>query len=242
MDPRGRTVLVTGGAARVGRAISLAFAEAGARVIIHYHTSERDAGELVEEIRRAGGEASAIQADLSSPDAVQDLATAAEAVAPVDILINNASVFPPASFLDVTPGIWENAIAVNLRAPFFLTQRIGGAMKARGAGVVINIADLSGIQSWMGYAAHSISKAGLVHFTKVAARVLAPEVRVAAIAPGTVLPPVSASPEEISRLADRSALERIGSPEDVVRAVMFLIMSDFITGEILTVDGGRSLH
>jgi pteridine reductase len=235
-------VLVTGGAARVGRAISLAFAEAGARVIIHYHTSERDAGELVEEIRRAGGEASAIQADLSSPDAVQDLATAAEAVAPVDILINNASVFPPASFLDVTPGIWENAIAVNLRAPFFLTQRIGGAMKARGAGVVINIADLSGIQSWMGYAAHSISKAGLVHFTKVAARVLAPEVRVAAIAPGTVLPPVSASPEEISRLADRSALERIGSPEDVVRAVMFLIMSDFITGEILTVDGGRSLH
>jgi pteridine reductase len=233
--------LVTGGAVRVGRAISLALAEAGARVIVHHNASGDEAAALVAEIMAAGGEAHALQADLSLADAAFDLAAAAGKIAPVDILINNASVFPSAPLADVTPELWEMAMAVNLRAPFFLTQRLGGAMKARGSGVVVNLADLSGLQTWNGYAAHSIAKAGLIHLTKIAARALAPEVRVSAIAPGTVLPSDGTTDDEISRLAERVPLKRIGTPEDVVRAVLFLISSDFVTGETIIVDGGRQL-
>ncbi len=237
----GRTALVTGGAIRVGRAISLALAGAGARVIVHYHTSGDAAAEVVAEIHACGGEAVAIPADLSTTRAAFDLADRAEAIGPVDVLVNSASVFPAEPLERVTPELWEATLAINLRAPFFLTQRLGGAMKARGWGVVVNIADLAGIQIWKGYAAHAISKAGLVHATKVAARALAPEVRVGAITPGAVLPPENMSDEEVDRLAARAPLGRIGSAEDVAHAVLYLLTSDFVTGEVLVVDGGRSL-
>jgi NAD(P)-dependent dehydrogenase (short-subunit alcohol dehydrogenase family) len=130
---------------------------------------------------------------------------------------------------------------VNLRAPFFLTQRLGAAMQGRGGGVIVNLADLAGLQTWRGYAAHGISKAALVHLTRVAARALAPHVRVVAIAPGTVLPPEDFSKEEIERLAQRAPLRRNGSPEDVVRALLYALQADFVTGEVLVVDGGRLL-
>lgn len=237
----GRTALVTGGAIRVGRAISLALAGAGAKVIVHYHTSADAAAEVVAEIHAGGGEALAIPADLSTTRAAFDLADRAEAVGPVDVLVNSASVFPAEPLERVTPELWEATLAINLRAPFFLTQRLGGAMKGRGWGVVVNIADLAGIQIWKGYAAHAISKAGLVHATKVAARALAPEVRVGAVAPGAVLPPENMSDEEVDRLAARAPLGRIGSAEDVAHAVLYLLTSDFVTGEVLVVDGGRSL-
>src|SRR5690554_5586473 len=166
---RGRTALVTGGAVRVGRAISLALAAAGARVIVHYNRSAGDADRLVEEIRSAGGDAASMAADLSVMAEVERLAAEApHLLGPIDILVNNASIFPAEGLAEVDAELWEAAIAINLRAPFFLTQRLGGAMKAAGGGVVINIADLAGVQAWTGYAAHSISKAGLVHLTKVA--------------------------------------------------------------------------
>jgi pteridine reductase len=221
MDPRGRTALVTGGAVRVGRAISLALAGAGAKVVVHHNHSTAEAASLVEEIRAAGGEA--------------------DAFGPVDILVNNASIFPAERFGEIDEALWERTIGINLRAPFFLTQTLGQEMKSRGAGVVINLGDLSGLQAWTGYSAHSISKAGVLHLTRVAARALAPEVRVAAIAPGTVLPPTDTSDEELSDLARRAPLQRIGSPQDVVDTVLFLIRSDFITGEVIVVDGGRIL-
>lgn len=133
-------------------------------------------------------------------------------------------------------------MAVNLKAPFFLAQELGRRMKGRGDGVIVNIADLAGMQAWSGYAAHAISKAGLVHLTRVAARALAPEVRVVGIAPGTVLPPEGFPPGEVDRLADRTALRRIGSPEDVVDAVLYLVRASFVTGEVLVIDGGRRLR
>ncbi len=241
MDPRGRIALVTGGAVRVGRAISLALASAGARVIVHYHSSSAEAADLVGRIRDDGGEAWTVEADLGSLDGVVALADAAEGIGPVDILVNSASTFPAEPLDAVTGELWDATMAVNLRAPFFLTQRIGGAMKARGGGVVINFADLAGLQTWTGYAAHSISKAGLLHLTRVAARALAPQVRVVAIAPGTVLPPEGTSPDELDRLAARAPLGRIGSPEDVTGAILYLIGADFVTGDVLIVDGGRSL-
>lgn len=240
---RGRTALVTGGAVRVGRAISMALGSRGARVVVHYNRSAEAAAEVVREIEAAGGEATAIGADLGQMAEVERLAREAEqAFGPIDILVNNASIFPAETFAQVDLDVWESTFAINLRAPFFLTQRIGLGMKERGRGVVINLADLAGIQAWRGYSAHSISKAGLVHLTRIAARALAPEVRVSAIAPGAVLPPDGTSTEELQTLADLAPLKRIGSPEDVVGALLYLISADFVTGEILVVDGGRLLR
>ncbi len=243
MDPRGRAALVTGGAVRVGRAISLALARAGAKVIVHHHHSSFEAAELVDEIRGAGGRADTIQADLGSMNEVRRLiGEASRPFGSVDILVNNASIFPAEGFGEVDEALWESTMAVNLRAPFFLTHALGLEMKRRGSGIVINLGDLAGLQTWTGYAAHSISKAGILHLTRVAARALAPEVRVAAIAPGTVLPPVDTPDEEVRDLAKRAPLQRIGSPDDVVEALLYLVRSDFVTGEVIVVDGGRILR
>jgi NAD(P)-dependent dehydrogenase (short-subunit alcohol dehydrogenase family) len=245
-DPESRTpdpvAFVSGGAVRVGRAISLALAGAGYRVVVHYGSSEGEARALVEEIREGGGDAVAVQADLSDHDAVLRLADEAlGAFGGLDLLVNNAASFAEEGLDEVDGALWESVMAVNLRAPFFLTQRIGGAMREAGGGAVVNIADLSGIQAWRGYAAHGIAKAGLVQLTKVAARSLAPEVRVNAVVPGTVLPPPGTPEEEVRRLAERAPLERIGSPEDVAGAVLYLARAEFVTGTVLTVDGGRSI-
>lgn len=243
LDDRKKVALVTGGAVRVGRALSLALAREGMRVVVAYGRSEAEAREVVEEIRRGGGEAVALSADLARVEEVERLAAEAEAAfGGVDVLVNNASVFPPEGMEETDPALWDHTLAVNLRAPFFLTQRLAPGMRARGGGVVVNLADLAGLQAWRGYAVHAISKAGLVHFTKVAARSLAPEIRVCAIAPGTVLPPEDFPEEEVAKLAERAPLKRNGSPEDVVEALLYLLRADFVTGEVLVVDGGRMLR
>jgi pteridine reductase len=236
-----RVALVTGGAVRVGRAIASALAEDGYRLVIHYNSSSGPADELVEEIRSRGGEAVAIGADLADPDAVRRLAReAVDAFGGIDLLVNNASVFPPEKLEETDEDLWEHTIAVNLRAPFFLIRHLAGTLRER-RGVVINMADLAGIQAWAAYAAHGISKAGVVHLTRVAARSLAPQVRVNGIAPGAVLPPESMSDDEIRQLAERTPLKKNGSPDDVVRALRYLLAADFVTGETLVVDGGRLL-
>jgi pteridine reductase len=235
-------VLVTGGAVRIGRAISSALAEDGYRLVIHYNSSSGPADELVEEIRSGGGEAVAIAADLADAEAVRRLAReATDAFGGIDVLVNNASVFPPERLEDTDEALWDHTIAVNLRAPFFLIRHLAATLRER-KGIVINLADLAGIQAWATYAAHGISKAGIIHLTQVAARSLAPDVRVNGIAPGTVLPPESLGDEEIRQLADRAPLKKNGSPEDVVRALRYLLTADFVTGETLVVDGGRLLR
>jgi pteridine reductase len=236
------TALITGGAVRVGRAISLALAGRGIRVVVHYNSSRAPADELVEQIRAGGGEAVAIGGDLSRQGEVERVAREAEAAfGGIDILVNNASVFPEEAFAEVDEALWDHTLAVNLKAPFFLTQALGARMRERGEGVVINMVDLAGLQPWARYAAHGVSKAGLVHLTKVAARALAPEVRVVGIAPGTVLPPEDLPAEELERLARRTLLGTIGGPDDVVRAVLYALDASFVTGEIMVLDGGRML-
>jgi NAD(P)-dependent dehydrogenase (short-subunit alcohol dehydrogenase family) len=238
-----RCALVTGAAVRVGRAIASALAEQGMRVVVHYNSSRDAADELVEEIRAGGGEAVAVYADLSLHADVERLAERAEsAFGGVDVLVNNASIFPEEGLDEVDEELWDETIAINLKAPFFLTGRIGAAMRQRGSGVIVNLADLAGLHPWRGYAAHGISKAGLLHLTRVAALSLAPEVRVAAIAPGTVLPPEGLDAHEVERLARRAPLRRNGSPDDVVHALLYLLRADFVTGEVLRVDGGRLLR
>lgn len=234
--------LVTGGAVRVGRAISSALAEDGYRLIVHYNSSSGPADELVDEIRAKGGESVAIGADLADADEVRRLADeAVAAFGGIDLLVNNASVFPAERLEETDEALWDHTIAVNLKAPFFLIRHLAATLRER-KGVVINMADLAGIQTWAAYAAHGISKAGVIHLTRVAARSLAPEVRVNGIAPGTVLPPESMSDEEIRQLAERAPLKRNGSPQDVVRALRYLLQADFVTGETLVVDGGRLLR
>jgi pteridine reductase len=236
------TALITGAAVRVGRALALALAEDGHRVIAHYGRSESEAASLVAEIHAAGGEAVALQADLAGAEEVERLAREAESVWDgVDVLVNNASVFPPEPLLETDAELWDRTLAVNLRAPFLLTRALAPGMKRRGRGLIVNLADLAGLQAWKGYAAHGVSKAGLVHLTRSAARALAPEVRVNAIAPGTVLPPDDLDDAEVEALARRAPLGRIGSPADVVAALRYLVAADFVTGEVLTVDGGRVL-
>jgi pteridine reductase len=237
-----QVALVTGGAVRVGRAISSALAEDGYRLVVHYNSSSGPADELVDEIRGKGGEAVAIGADLADTDAVRRLASeAVAAFGGIDVLVNNASVFPAERLEETDEALWDHTIAVNLKAPFFLIRHLAPTLRER-RGVVINMADLAGMQPWAAYAAHGISKAGVIHLTRVAARSLAPEVRVNGIAPGTVLPPESMSEEEIRQLAERAPLKKNGSPEDVVRALRYLLQAGFVTGETLVVDGGRTLR
>ncbi len=234
--------LVTGGAVRVGRAISTALAEDGYRLVVHYNSSSGPADELVDEIRAKGGEAVAIGADLADSDAVRRLAEeAVAAFGGIDLLVNNASVFPAERLQETDEALWDHTLAVNLRAPFFLIRHLAATLRER-RGVVVNMADLAGMQPWAAYAAHAISKAGVIHLTRVAARSLAPEVRVNGIAPGTVLPPESMTEDEIRLLAERTPLKRNGTPHDVVRALRYLLQADFVTGETLVVDGGRLLR
>ncbi|CAN5869488.1 SDR family oxidoreductase [soil metagenome] len=242
MELTGGNALVTGAAIRVGRAIALALAGEGMRVVVHHHSSEEEARELVRAIEQGGGEAVAIRADLARFQEVERLAREAEAAfGGIDVLVNNAAVFPHARLEETDEALWDHTLAVNLKAPFFLTQKLAPRMRARGGGVIVNLADLAGLQTWASYAVHGIAKAGLVQLTRVAARSLAPEIRVAAIAPGTVLPPEDLPEEEVERLARLSPLQRIGSPEDVVQALLYLLRADFVTGEVLLVDGGRML-
>jgi len=237
-----KIALVTGGAVRVGRAISLALAGEGMRVVVHYNSSSQAADELCDEIRRGGGEAVAIGGDLSRLEEVRRIAEEAErAFGGIDVLVNSASVFPPERLEETDEALWDYTLAVNLRAPFFLIKHLAPTLRER-RGVVVNMCDLAGLEVWKGYAAHGIAKAALAHLTKVAARSLAPEVRVAGIAPGAVLPPESMGDDELQAIARSTPLKRLGSPDDVVGALLYLLRADFVTGEVMVVDGGRMLR
>lgn len=241
MDIEGKVGLVTGGAHRVGRALVLGLARAGADVAIHYHSSGDEAAATADRVRALGRRAETFQADLSDPAAAAGLAGAvAGSMGRLDVLVNNASLFESARFRDVSLEAWDRVMAVNLRAPFLLLQATAALLGASN-GVAVNIADLAGVQVWPAFPHHGVSKAGLIHLTRVAARSLAPDVRVNCIVPGTVLPPEDYTREQIETSIERTALKRIGSPDDVVEALLFLVRSDFATGSIVTVDGGRTL-
>lgn len=241
MEIQGRVGLVTGGAHRVGRTLVLGLARAGADVVIHHHSSADAAAETAEAVRSLGRRAETVPADLSDPHAAPALADAARsAMGRMDILVNSASLFESARFEDVTAEAWDRVMAVNLRAPFLLLQATAPLL-GTSKGVAVNIADLAGVQAWPAFPHHGVAKAGLIHLTRVAARALAPDVRVNCIVPGTVLPPEDYTAEQIEASVDRTVLGRIGSPDDVVEALLFLIRSDFATGSIVTVDGGRTL-
>lgn len=243
MDIEGKVALVTGSARRLGRAIAMALAERGAELVVHYRDSEREALEVLAHARRLGGKPITVQGDLAVPDTVARILEAAlAAFGRIEILINSASVFSRTPLESVTAADWDRILAVNLRAPFFLCQGAAAAMRRQGRGKIVNLADIGGDQVWAEYLPYTVSKAGLLALTRGLAKALAPAVQVNAIAPGVVLLPEDTSDEERRRAIGRIPLERLGTPEDIVRAVLYLIESDFVTGEVLTVDGGQRLR
>lgn len=233
--------LVTGGAVRVGRAIALGLAEAGYDVAVHYHASAEEAREVGGRVEEGGRRAVLVSGDLSDvAEAEEIVGGVEEAFGRLDLLVNNAALFESADVLEVDEARWDRVLGVNLKGPFFLVRRAAPLLRdSRGS--VVNILDLSAFRPWRLHPHHAVSKAGLLHLTRVMARSFAPEVRVNAVAPGTVLPPEDASQDEVDRDRARSVLDVPGSPEDVVRAVLFLADSPFITGEVVVVDGGEHL-
>lgn len=242
MDIAGKVALVTGAARRVGRTVALALAERGAELVVHYNTSERDAQEVLALVGKLGGKPAAVRGDLSVPaDITTIIDGAMRAFGRIDILVNSAAIFYRTPFPTLTEADWDRFLAVNLKAPFLLCRHIGETMYRQGRGKIVNLADIAGIRAWGDYIPYSVSKAGLLSLTTALAKALAPAVQVNAVAPGTILLPEGSSADEAERAVQRVPLGRLGAPSDIARAVVYLIESDFVTGEVLSVDGGQRL-
>jgi len=235
-----QVALVTGGAKRLGRAISLALAGAGARVAVNYHTSEKDAAEVVKEIMRQGSEAIAFQADVSRPAEVQKLVAATEKrFGGIDILVNNAGIFARYEWDKITEADWDRFMNVNLKSQFFCAQAVAPGMKRKGRGKIVNLASLGGLLAWPAFIPYGVSKAGVIHLTRVLARALAPEIQVNAVAPGTIQFPGEEPDESYIR---RAPLKKTGTADDIAGTVLFLCtQADYITGQVFVVDGGYSI-
>jgi NAD(P)-dependent dehydrogenase (short-subunit alcohol dehydrogenase family) len=242
MDLEGKVALVTGGARRVGRAIAAALARARMHVAIHHHASPDQARETARELERDGVHTAVFQADLTDFPQLVGLFEAHEAeFGRLDVLVNNAAIFERKPVAEIAPEDWSRTIDLNLRAPFFCSQHAARSMAETG-GRIVNIADVAAFEAWPGYAHYCISKAGLIMMTRVLARALAPRIHVNAVAPGPVLPPEALTDSEREAIADATVLRRLGSPDDVADAVIFLARSNYITGETIVVDGGKRLR
>ncbi len=240
MNLSGQVALVTGGAVRVGRAIALGLASAGAHLVIHYHRSADAAQETVSEARQRGVEAVALPANLANSKEALALARAAEDYfGRVDIIVHSASPFVRASLSETTPEIWCQVLGVLVDGFFILARELTPGMVARGEGGIVVILDRGTFDPWPDFLAHSVGKSALWALVRNLAVELAPHVRVNGIVPGPVLPPPDYPEEDQARIAQGTLLGRWGDPQDVVEAVLFLLRSDYITGEALFVDGGE---
>lgn len=239
----GRIALVTGAGRRVGRAIALGLAADGFDLALHYNRSQEEIDSLTRAIGEAGRRAVAISADLSQPDGPGRLSAAAlEAFGQCDLLVNNASSWPRTPIDDLTETEFDATLAVNLRAPFLLAVTIARGMRTQGSGLILNLLDWSIERPYPDFIPYGIAKAGLAAATRGLARALAPQIRVNAIAPGTVLLPEGIDPEHAEAIRRAIPMGRVGEPGDIVGAIRYLIDAPYITGAILTVDGGRSLR
>ena len=241
MQLRGARVLVTGAAKRLGRHMALALAEAGCDVAVHYHRSRSEALETCTEIEALGRRAIAIQGDLADPSAPQRImATAVSGLGGIDVLVNSASLFRRGDFRQTSVDDWDETLAVNLRAPFFLCQAFAAQIGER-PGHIVNIADWRAERPGVNFVAYQISKAGLLTLTASLAQALGPNVQVNAIAPGAILPAGAEDEAWFRSLRARLPLKRTGSPIDITEGLLYLLRSDFITGEVLRITGGEHL-
>ncbi|HMI47630.1 MAG TPA: SDR family oxidoreductase [Gemmatimonadaceae bacterium] len=242
MELDGRVALVTGAGTRVGRVIALALGKAGMRVGVHYAGSQKGARQTADEIVAGGSDAVTLPGDLTDPSTAPRLVEHAMKVfGSLDVLINSAAVMLRTPVGEVLVEDWDAMFALNLRAPFFLSQSAARVMGERG-GSIVNIADLAAFETWRGYVPHSITKAGVVQMTRALAHALAPKIRVNAVAPGPVLLPDGWTQEQADKLISTTPLGRLGSPDDVAQAVLYLLSADYVTGETIIVDGGRHVR
>ena len=236
MNLTGKTALVTGAGKRVGREIALALARRGANVVVHYNSSAAEARQVVKEIRALGVNAMAMKADQTNARQVRD---AVRKAGRIDVLVASAAVFQRTPFDRLTERDWDFHLDANLKGPFLFALEAGKRMKA---GKMIFFADWAAMRPYRNYLPYLVSKAGIICLTKALAKELAPRVQVNAIAPGPVLLPPDFSAKEKRQVIDSTLVKRLGSPQDIVNSVLFLLEgSDFITGHVLVVDGGRLL-
>ncbi len=242
MELTGRVAMVTGGAVRVGRALAVGLARAGADVFIHYNRSAGPAEEVAAEISGLGRRAAIGSVDLMDTARVADLVTmATDALGPVSILVNAASNFPEDTLSDVTLDGWRDTQAVTLLAPVFLTQAFAAARPEDMDAAVVNITDVKTLTPYRKRFSYMMAKGGLDTFTRAAALALAPRIRVNAVALGVILPPPGEGEDYVLALAENLPLQRVGGTDPVVAAVVALLQNDFITGEIVRIDGGAHL-
>jgi NAD(P)-dependent dehydrogenase (short-subunit alcohol dehydrogenase family) len=246
MDLHDKAVLITG-AKRIGLVLASELAKRGADVAVSYGRSKREADEAARAVRAAGRRAAAIQADLSDPAACRMLVdAAADAMAGLDVLINMASVYAQQPFDAITLRDWSAPIEVDLRASFLCAQAAVPHMRARGGGRIVNFGDWiarSGRPRYRGYLPYYVAKAGVLALTEALALELAADnILVNAIAPGPILAPAGTSDAELKSVEDATPLGRWGGEQEIVKAVVAVLDSDFITGEVIRVDGGRHLR
>jgi NAD(P)-dependent dehydrogenase (short-subunit alcohol dehydrogenase family) len=236
MDINGKVALITGSAKRVGKEIALELQKRGARIAVHYRSNPREAEAV------ARGQDAIFQAELTNMNDVERLfRDLDQRFGRLDILVNSASVFSPSTADEATAEHWDSQLDTNAKAPFFIAQRAARLMRRTGAGKIVNIADVAGEIIWPAYLPYSVSKAALIAVNRGLAKAYAPEIQVNAIAPGPVLFPDDYTEEQKRSAIERTLLKRAGSPRDIVNAVVFLIENDYITGEVIHMDGGRHI-
>jgi NAD(P)-dependent dehydrogenase (short-subunit alcohol dehydrogenase family) len=250
MELRGTTAIVTGGAVRLGRALALGLADEGCQIVLHYAHSQAAAEDTAREIQGRGGEVALVSADFENPEAAarQVLQAALNAFGSIEILINSAAIFEAGTLAETTNELWDRHFAINLKTPLFLSKEFARHFsKAESSpirkGHILNILDWRGTHPAAGrsHLAYTIAKSGLAALTEALAVELGPFIQVNGIAPGAILPPPDTDEIFFESLAKNNPLHRTGSPEDIVKAAVYLLKSDFLTGEILHVDGGEHL-
>lgn len=239
-----KNILITGAAKRIGAACAKQLHSEGCNVFLHYRQSKSEMETLCEQLNnQRSGSARMLQADLLSLDELKNLANEAQSAwGGVDVLINNASTFYPLIVNEVTEKHWDEMLGTNLKAPFFLAQALSESL-AKNQGCIINIIDIHAERGLKSYPVYSVAKGGLATMTKVLAKELAPQIRVNGVSPGAILwPENDCSSADKEKILQRVALKKTGQPEDIAKTVQFLIQSaDYITGQIISVDGGRML-
>ena len=239
MNLNGKTVLITGGAHRVGKALALAVAQAGGKVIIHYGQSSSQAEQTQAEIRKLGGSAHLLPADLNDPRQMQDLIPRAAQIAPLDALVNNAAIFEDLEWADTDLASWNRHLMINLTAPFILSQAFARALGPK-EGRIINILDWRALRPGVDHLPYTISKGGLAALTQSLAQALAPAITVNGMALGAILPPSDGGVGD--EIVQKTPAGRWAGLEEVQQTLLFLLTGPrYITGEIIHVDGGRHL-